>query len=80
MGCFRPPSVSEGTARLRLTARADLSPEGLSAACDILTTVLTEHWRDVASSALAGAGDGHGDSGAATSDHPGTTAAAGARA
>ena len=52
VGCFRPPSVPEGTARLRLTARADLSDADLAAACDILTRVLTEHWNAVAASAL----------------------------
>jgi 8-amino-7-oxononanoate synthase len=44
--------VPEGTARLRLTARADLSDADLAAACDILTRVLTEHWNAVAASAL----------------------------
>ena len=55
VGCFRPPSVPEGTARLRLTARADLSEADLAIACDILTRVLTEHWHEVAGTALAGA-------------------------
>lgn len=52
VGCFRPPSVPEGTARLRLTARADLSAVDLATACDVLTLVLTEHWHRVADSAL----------------------------
>ncbi|GLB64125.1 8-amino-7-oxononanoate synthase (BioF) [Dietzia sp. NCCP-2495] len=55
VGCFRPPSVPEGTARLRLTARADLTDAELDAASEVLTTVLTGHWSDVAGSALAGA-------------------------
>lgn len=46
MGCFRPPSVPEGTARLRLTARADLSDADLDRACDVLTRVLAEHTVD----------------------------------
>lgn len=43
VGCFRPPSVPEGTARLRLTARADLSDADLARACDVLREVLAEH-------------------------------------
>ena len=52
VGCFRPPSVPEGTARLRLTARADISDTDLAAASEVLATVLTEHWSGVAGSAL----------------------------
>jgi len=40
VGCFRPPSVPEGTARLRLTARADISDADLARACDVLREVL----------------------------------------
>ena len=40
VGCFRPPSVPEGTARLRLTARADISGADLDRACDVLREVL----------------------------------------
>ena len=32
VGCFRPPSVPDGISRLRLTARADLTPEQVTAA------------------------------------------------
>ncbi|GAB2556494.1 8-amino-7-oxononanoate synthase [Nocardia heshunensis] len=42
VGCFRPPSVPEGTSRLRLTARADLSPGELTTIATILTEVLAE--------------------------------------
>lgn len=52
VGCFRPPSVPEGTARLRLTARADISDADLARACDVLVQVLSEH----------GHGHGHGSS------------------
>ncbi|MFE3195374.1 8-amino-7-oxononanoate synthase [Nocardia sp. NPDC059240] len=42
VGCFRPPSVPEGTSRLRLTARADLTPGELATIATILTEVLAE--------------------------------------
>ena len=42
VGCFRPPSVPVGTARLRLTARADISDADLATACDVLTEVLAD--------------------------------------
>ncbi|WP_256106913.1 8-amino-7-oxononanoate synthase [Streptomyces sp. ODS05-4] len=32
VGCFRPPSVPDGVSRLRLTARADLTPEQIDTA------------------------------------------------
>ncbi len=38
VGCFRPPSVPEGTSRLRLTARADLTDDEMA----IIGTVLDE--------------------------------------
>ncbi|MDA2807834.1 8-amino-7-oxononanoate synthase [Nocardiopsis suaedae] len=34
VGCFRPPSVPDGRPRLRLTARADLSPTDIDRAID----------------------------------------------
>ncbi|MFN3340098.1 MAG: 8-amino-7-oxononanoate synthase [Dietzia sp.] len=43
VGCFRPPSVPEGTARLRLTARADISEADLDRASEVLAQVLDEH-------------------------------------
>ena len=43
VGCFRPPSVPAGTARLRLTARADISHANLARASEVLVQVLAEH-------------------------------------
>ncbi|WP_134428645.1 8-amino-7-oxononanoate synthase [Mycobacterium ulcerans] len=39
-GCFRPPTVPAGTSRLRLTARASLSPDEMELARRVLTDVL----------------------------------------
>ncbi|MEV0404640.1 8-amino-7-oxononanoate synthase [Actinoallomurus sp. NPDC050550] len=39
VGCFRPPSVPEGRACLRLAARADLTEADLTVACEALATV-----------------------------------------
>lgn len=43
VGCFRPPSVPEGTSRLRLTARATLSSAELLRVREVLDDVLAEH-------------------------------------
>jgi 8-amino-7-oxononanoate synthase len=40
VGCFRPPSVPEGTSRLRLTARADLTDDDLDRVRAALADVL----------------------------------------
>ncbi|WP_040856795.1 8-amino-7-oxononanoate synthase [Nocardia niigatensis] len=42
VGCFRPPSVPEGTSRLRLTARADLTEAELDTIATVLGEVLAE--------------------------------------
>ncbi len=42
VGCFRPPSVPEGTSRLRLTARADLTADELDVIATVLGEVLAE--------------------------------------
>ncbi|WP_216898020.1 8-amino-7-oxononanoate synthase [Nocardia alni] len=42
VGCFRPPSVPEGTSRLRLTARADLTDAEMSTIASVLGDVLAE--------------------------------------
>lgn len=40
VGCFRPPSVPEGTSRLRLTARANLTDAETGVVTDVLREVL----------------------------------------
>ncbi|WP_068018034.1 8-amino-7-oxononanoate synthase [Nocardia mexicana] len=40
VGCFRPPSVPEGTSRLRLTARADLDDAEMNTIATVLAEVL----------------------------------------
>jgi 8-amino-7-oxononanoate synthase len=42
IGCFRPPSVPDGVSRLRLTARATLTPEDIEHSCAVLRTVLED--------------------------------------
>ncbi|QIS02885.1 aminotransferase class I/II-fold pyridoxal phosphate-dependent enzyme [Nocardia brasiliensis] len=42
VGCFRPPSVPEGTSRLRLTARANLTPDEIAAIATVLGAVLAD--------------------------------------
>jgi 8-amino-7-oxononanoate synthase len=42
VGCFRPPTVPEGTSRLRLTARADLTDAEMGTITTILGEVLAE--------------------------------------
>lgn len=43
VGCFRPPTVPEGTSRLRLTARACLTADDLDVAARVLRGVLGDH-------------------------------------
>ncbi|MEU6562170.1 8-amino-7-oxononanoate synthase [Nocardia nova] len=42
VGCFRPPSVPEGTSRLRLTARADLTDAEMTVIAGVLNEVLSQ--------------------------------------
>ncbi|MET9029115.1 8-amino-7-oxononanoate synthase [Nocardia sp. NPDC004168] len=42
VGCFRPPTVPEGTSRLRLTARANLTPAELDSIATVLGEVLAQ--------------------------------------
>jgi 8-amino-7-oxononanoate synthase len=42
VGCFRPPTVPEGTSRLRLTARASLTANEMDLARQVLTEILAE--------------------------------------
>lgn len=42
VGCFRPPSVPEGTSRLRLTARANLDAREMAHVESVLAEVLSE--------------------------------------
>ncbi|MFE5839240.1 8-amino-7-oxononanoate synthase [Arthrobacter sp. NPDC056493] len=42
VGCFRPPSVPDGISRLRLTARATLTPEEIEDSCAVLRAILEE--------------------------------------
>ncbi|MGY2011196.1 8-amino-7-oxononanoate synthase [Nocardia gipuzkoensis] len=42
VGCFRPPTVPEGTSRLRLTARANLTAAELDSIATVLGEVLAE--------------------------------------
>ncbi|MHC6594584.1 8-amino-7-oxononanoate synthase [Arthrobacter sp. C152] len=42
IGCFRPPSVPDGIPRLRLTARATLTPKDIDDSCAALSRILEE--------------------------------------
>ncbi|KRE81183.1 aminotransferase class I/II-fold pyridoxal phosphate-dependent enzyme [Arthrobacter sp. Soil762] len=42
IGCFRPPSVPDGISRLRLTARATLTPNEIDDCCAVLRGILEE--------------------------------------
>jgi 8-amino-7-oxononanoate synthase len=42
VGCFRPPSVPDGISRLRITARADLTPADLDRARTALAAVAAQ--------------------------------------
>jgi len=53
VGCFRPPSVPDGTSRLRITARADLSDHDM--------TLIERVLRDVLAQARATSVNEHGE-------------------
>ena len=40
VGCFRPPSVPEGTSRLRLAARADLTDDDVDLAVKVVSAAI----------------------------------------
>jgi len=42
IGCFRPPSVPDGISRLRLTARATLTPEEIEVSCAVLRGIVED--------------------------------------
>jgi 8-amino-7-oxononanoate synthase len=42
IGCFRPPSVPNGISRLRVTARATLTPNEIDYCCSVLRGILEE--------------------------------------
>jgi 8-amino-7-oxononanoate synthase len=42
VGCFRPPSVPDGTSRLRLTSRATLTPTDIDESCNVLRSILED--------------------------------------
>jgi 8-amino-7-oxononanoate synthase len=44
VGCFRPPSVPEGTSRLRVAARADLTGDQVRRAIDVISAAIG--WTD----------------------------------
>ncbi|MQY25450.1 8-amino-7-oxononanoate synthase [Nocardia aurantia] len=48
VGCFRPPTVPEGTSRLRITARADLTDAEMDVIATVLTDVLADARQEVA--------------------------------
>ncbi|MHA7176194.1 8-amino-7-oxononanoate synthase [Arthrobacter sp. Sr24] len=57
VGCFRPPSVPDGVSRLRLTARACLTPEQLQRASEQLALLVPTSRLDSASKQLTNVGE-----------------------